>query len=77
MDLYKVDTVYSESLLIFELFHTCVPHGVKNYFPRLWGMDISDAIFQFSIRKVWSVYISWIFMQLIESHNLISIHEVI
>ena len=23
-------------------------HGVKSYFPRLWGTDISDAIFVFS-----------------------------
>ena len=25
-------------------FTSSVSHGVENYFPRLWGMDISDAI---------------------------------
>ena len=26
-------------------FTTSISHGVENYFPRLWGMGISDAIF--------------------------------
>ena len=26
-------------------FTTSISHGVENYFPRLWGTDISDAIF--------------------------------
>ena len=26
-------------------FTTSVSHGVENYFPKLWGMGISDAIF--------------------------------
>ena len=26
-------------------FSTSISHGVENYFPRLWGPDISDAIF--------------------------------
>ena len=25
-------------------FTTSIPHGVENYFPRLWGTGISDAI---------------------------------
>ena len=25
-------------------FTTSISHGVENYFPRLWGMGISDAI---------------------------------
>ena len=25
-------------------FTTSISHGVENYFPRLWGTDISDAI---------------------------------
>ena len=25
-------------------FSTSVSHGVENYFPRLWGMGIPDAI---------------------------------
>ena len=37
-------TVFSKSHLIFD----CVPsvsHGVVNFFARLWGTGISDAIF--------------------------------
>ena len=30
-------------------FTTSISHGVENYFPRLWGTGISDAIFQFYI----------------------------
>ena len=26
-------------------FTTFIPYGVENYFPRLWGTGISDAIF--------------------------------
>ena len=26
-------------------FTASISHGVKNYFPRLWGRGISDAIF--------------------------------
>ena len=26
-------------------FTTSISRGVENYFPRLWGMGISDAIF--------------------------------
>ena len=26
-------------------FTTSISHGVENYYPRLWGVDISDAIF--------------------------------
>ena len=26
-------------------FTTSISHGVEKYFPRLWGMGISDAIF--------------------------------
>ena len=28
-------------------FTTSICHGVENYFPRLWGTGISDAIFVF------------------------------
>ena len=41
LDLYITDTVY-RSLYCFT---TSISHGVENYFPRLWGMIISDAIF--------------------------------
>ena len=26
-------------------FTTSISHGVENYFPRLWGTGVSDAIF--------------------------------
>ena len=29
---------------------TSISHGVENYFPRLWGMCISDAIFKRPMR---------------------------
>ena len=29
-------------------FTTSISHGVDNYFPRLWGTGISDAIFYFN-----------------------------
>ena len=28
-------------------FTASISHGVENYFPRLWGTGISDAIFNF------------------------------
>ena len=31
-------------------FTTSISHGVENYFPRLWGTGISDAIFIISGR---------------------------
>ena len=35
-------------------FTTSISHGVENYFPRLWGTGISDAIFvvYFSIESL-------------------------
>ena len=44
MELYITDTALkvSESLYFFTTF---ISHGVENYFPRLWGTGISDAIF--------------------------------
>ena len=44
MDLYITDT----ALKVFQslyFFTTSISHGVENYFPRLWGTGISDAIF--------------------------------
>ena len=34
------DLKVSQSVCCF----TSISHGVENYFPRLWGMGISDAI---------------------------------
>ena len=33
-------------------FTTSISHGVENYFPRLWGTGISDAIFCLLINAV-------------------------
>ena len=32
-----------------DCFTTSVPHGVENYFPRLWGTGISDAILYYTV----------------------------
>ena len=33
------------SICVVYCFTTSISHGVENYFPRLWGTGISDAIF--------------------------------
>ena len=42
-DLYITDTALKVSQSLY-CFTTSISHGVENYFPRLWGMGISDAI---------------------------------
>ena len=37
------DTVLKVSQSVY-CFTTSISHGVENYFPRLWGTGISDAI---------------------------------
>ena len=44
LDLYISDTALKVSHTLY-CFTTSVCHGVENYFPRLWGTGISDAIF--------------------------------
>ena len=44
LDLYISDTTLKVSRSLY-CFTTSICHGVKNYFPRLWGTGISDAIF--------------------------------
>ena len=41
------DTALKVSRSLFFLT-TSIFHGVENYFPRLWGTGISDAIFLYS-----------------------------
>ena len=43
LDLYITDTALKVSQTLF-CFTTSVSCGVENYFPRLWGTGISDAI---------------------------------
>ena len=42
--IWTLDTALKVSQSVY-CFTTSIPHGVENYFPRLWGMGISDAIF--------------------------------
>ena len=44
LDLYISDSALKVSLSLY-CFTTSICHGVENYFPRLWGTDICDAIF--------------------------------
>ena len=44
LELYITDTPLKVSRS-FYCFTTSIFHGVENYFPRLWGTGISDAIF--------------------------------
>ena len=44
LELYITDTVLKVSRFSY-CFTTSISHGVENYFPRLWGMGISDAVF--------------------------------
>ena len=46
LDLYISDTALKLSQSLYCLT-TSVCHNVENYFPRLWGTGISDAIFIF------------------------------
>ena len=43
-DLNIADTALKVSRSLY-CFTTSISHGVENYFPRLWGTAISDAIF--------------------------------
>ena len=44
LDLYISDTALEVSQSLY-CFTTSICHGVENFFPRLWGTGISDAIF--------------------------------
>ena len=41
---HYLDTAVKVSQSLY-CFTTSISHGVENYFPRLWGTGISDAIF--------------------------------
>ena len=47
-DLNITDTALKISRSL-NCFTTSISHGVENYFPRLWGTGISDAILTSSI----------------------------
>ena len=48
LDLNITDTALKVSRSLY-CFTTSISHGVENYFPRLWGMGISDAIFHLTV----------------------------
>ena len=45
------DTALKVSQSVYR-FTASISHGVENYFPRLWGTGISDAIFSLLINAV-------------------------
>ena len=45
LELYITDTALKVSRSLY-YFTTSISHVVDNYFPRLWGTGISDAIFE-------------------------------
>ena len=47
LELYITDTAMKVSQSLY-FFTTSISHGFENYFPRLWGTGISDAIFNIS-----------------------------
>ena len=46
LDRNITDTALKVSRSLY-CFTASISHGVENYFPRLWGTGISDAIFKF------------------------------
>ena len=40
---YITDTALNVSGSLYS-FITSISHGVENYFPRMWGIDTSDAV---------------------------------
>ena len=44
------DTALKVSQSVY-CFTISISHGVENYFPRLWGTDISDAILLKNVHK--------------------------
>ena len=48
----NTDTALKVSQSVY-CYTTSISHGVENYFPRLWGTGIFDAIFQ--IKKLFEL----------------------
>ena len=48
------DTALKVSQSVY-CFTTSISHGVENYFPRLWGTGISDAILK-HLQRLMCVY---------------------
>ena len=54
LELFITDTALKVPRSLY-CFTTSVSHGAENYFPRLWGTDISDAIIMHPIEEKTSI----------------------
>ena len=59
LDLNITDTALKVFRSLY-CFTTSISHGVENYFPRLWGTGISDAIFKCIITDLinYNIYVA-------------------
>ena len=51
LDLYINNTALKVSRSLY-CFTTSIFHDVENYFPKLWGTGISDAILLFNVNHM-------------------------
>ena len=63
LDLYITDIALKVSRSLY-CFTTSISDGVENYFPRLWGTGISDAIF---VKKISN--------EIVKLHTCSSLHS--
>ena len=61
LELFIIDTALKVSPSL-HCFTTSISHGVENFFPRLWGTGISDAIFHYYISCNMSKYLPLYYM---------------
>ena len=61
LELFITDTALKVSRSLY-CFTTSISHSVENFFPRLWGTGISDAIFLFYQEEG---AVSWEFIHLL------------
>ena len=71
LDLYISDTALKVSRSLY-CFTSSTSHFVENYFPRLWGTAISDAIFNIIHFFVYKKSDDGVpFVQLLQQNNII------
>ena len=70
LELYITDTALKVSRSLC-CFTTSISHGVENYFLRLWGTGISDAIFIDSYTSINKFYSFIIFILVINAAILL------
>ena len=74
LELYITDTVPIASRSLY-CFITSISQGVENYFPRLWGTSISDAIFLVTLGFTHKLKYSELIDSLIDWLTLVCIWE--